>query len=134
MFLLEGDESGRMRCTNTGTTMSDGFVGDRKLSQVVACHLRLDFNAVEDLAVVDPNHAANHLGDNDHVPQMSLDGRGLLVRWGLLFRFPELLDETHGLPLKATLKTSSSTSVDELHKVFIRHIKELLEFNTTVGE
>ena len=40
-------------------------------------HLNLDL--VEGLAVVDTNHAANHLGDDDHVAKMRFDGSGLLL-------------------------------------------------------
>ena len=47
--------------------MLDGLVGDRELAQVVANHLRLDLHIDVLLAVVDTNHAANHLGNNDHV-------------------------------------------------------------------
>ena len=38
----------------------------------------LDLHLVEDLAVVDTDHASNHLGDDDDVPQMGLDNLRLL--------------------------------------------------------
>ncbi len=81
-------------------------------------HLRLDFNRVEylsnhlstkpesppqqqrtHLAVVDTDDATNHLGDDDHVTEMSLDDGRLLIWWGLLLGFAEFLDEAHGLAL-----------------------------------
>lgn len=38
-----------MCCTNTGTTVLDGLVRDGELGEVVADHLGLDLDAVEDL-------------------------------------------------------------------------------------
>ncbi len=46
---------------------------DRELSEVVANHLRLDFHLVEFLARVDADDASDHLGDDNHVPQVGLD-------------------------------------------------------------
>ena len=42
-------------------------VGDRELGQVVADHLRLDFDVDERLAVVDTDNTADHLR-HDHLP------------------------------------------------------------------
>ena len=76
-----------MRGTDTRTTVLDGLVRARELSEVVAGHFWLDLNGVEDLkshnsstlpplrpatkrthlSVVDANDGANHLGDDDHV-------------------------------------------------------------------
>lgn len=39
--------------TNTRTTVLDGFVRDGELAEVVASHLRLDLDGVEDLRPVD---------------------------------------------------------------------------------
>ena len=41
-------------------------VGDREFGQVVADHLRLDFDVDESLAVVDADNAADHLR-HDHL-------------------------------------------------------------------
>ena len=40
--------------------------------QVVADHLSLDFNVVEVAAVVHAHHRTDHLGNHDHVTQVSL--------------------------------------------------------------
>jgi hypothetical protein len=55
---------------------------------------------------------------------MSLDNGRLLARGSLLLGSTELLDETHGLTLQATLESSASTAVDEIHelKSFDNHI------------
>ena len=64
-------------------------------------HLRLDLHLGEDLAVVHTHDGAGHLGDHDHVSQMSLDDVGLLVGRALLLLLAELLDESHGLALQS---------------------------------
>jgi hypothetical protein len=66
------------------------------------------------LTHVDTTDGSNHLGDNDHVSQVSLDHGGLLVRTGVLLGQSKLLDEAHGLSLKSSLEPSSGTGVDEL--------------------
>ena len=45
---------------------------------------------------------------------MGLDEVWLLVGLGLLLRLTELLDQTHGLALQATVETTTSTSVDDI--------------------
>ena len=77
--LLEGNETRRVSGTNTGTSVLDGLVGDGELSEVVTDHLGLNFDLVENLAVVNSNNAANHLGNNDHISKVSLDSGGLLA-------------------------------------------------------
>lgn len=56
---------------------------------------------VEGLSVVHADDGSGHLGDDDHVPQVSLDHVGLLVGRALLLLLAELLDEGHGLALQA---------------------------------
>ena len=100
--------------THTRTTVLDGLVRDGELSKVVASHLRLDLNGVEDLAVVNTNDRANHLGDDDHVTEVGLDDCGLLV-WGrLLLGLAELLDEAHRLALETALEPPAGTGMDDL--------------------
>ena len=115
--------------------MLDGLVRARELSEVVASHLGLDFDRVEylshntsllsiplhrqtgpqtHLAVVDTNDRANHLGDDDHVTEVSLHDRGLVVRGRLLLRLAKLLDQTHRLALETALEPPAGTSVDDL--------------------
>ncbi len=125
--------------TNTGTTVLDGLVRARELGEVVANHLRLDLNRVEDLhratrptstfrpcrlyetprerthlAVVDTDDRADHLGDDDHVTEVGLHDRGLFVRGSLLLCLAELLDQTHGLALETALEPPAGTRMDDL--------------------
>jgi hypothetical protein len=132
--LLQGNETGRVGGTDTGTTVLDGLVGDREFTQVVANHLGLDFDLVELLTGVDTDDAADHLGDNDHVTEVGLDEVGLLVGASLLLGLAELLDETHGLALQTAVEPSAGTGVDDITELFRRKVEELVEVNTTVGK
>ena len=61
--------------------MFNRVVRDGELSQVVADHVFLDINQVEDLSVVDGSGGADHFREDDHVTDVSLD-RGRLVQSG----------------------------------------------------
>ncbi len=58
--------------------MTNGVVSDGELAEVVADHISLDLDQVEDLAVVHSDLSTDHLGDDDHVAEVGLDGLGLL--------------------------------------------------------
>jgi hypothetical protein len=90
----------------------------------VADHLGLDLDLVELLAGVDTNDGTDHLGDDDHVTEVSLDEVGLLVGLGLLLGLAELLDQTHGLALEATVETSAGTSVDDIAELLAGKVEE----------
>ena len=94
--------------------MLDGPVRARELGEVVADHLGLDFDRVEDFAVVDTDDGTDHLGDDDHVAEVGLDDRGLFVRGRLLLRLAELLDQAHGLALETALEPTAGAGVDDL--------------------
>jgi hypothetical protein len=115
--LLEGNKLGRVSGTDTGTTVLNRLVRDGEFSEVVASHLRLDFNLVENLTVVDTNNGTNHLRNNNHVTEVSLDDLRLLTRGSVLLGSTELLDKTHRLTLETTLESSASTTVNELHEL-----------------
>lgn len=132
--LLEGNETRRVGGTDTGATVLDGPVGDGELGQVVADHLGLDLDLVELLARVDTNDAANHLRDDNHVTEVSLDDVGLLVGLGLLLGLAELLDETHGLALQATVDPATGTGVDDIAELIGAKVEQLLEVDTAVGK
>merc|ERR1712130_736278 len=101
--LLQGNETGRVRSTDTRATVTDGVVGDRELSQVVADHLRLDLDGVELLARVDTNDGADHLRNDDHVTEVSLDDSGLLIRRASCFALRSFLIKPIGLRLRPRL-------------------------------
>ena len=153
--LLEGNETRRVGGTNTGTTVLDGLavrgvsalipltlitgnseyvLRDREFTEVVTNHLRLDFNLVELLTGVDTNDGADHLGDDDHVTEVSLDEVGLLVGLSLLLGLAKLLDETHGLALQTAVEPSAGTSVNDITELFGGEVEELVEVDSAVGK
>lgn len=105
--------------TNTHTWLSwvHELVRDRELAKVVARHLRLDLDSVENLAVVDTDDGTDHLRHDDHITQMRLHGGGLLVRGRSGLGFAQFFDETHRALLETTLEPTSSASVYELFEV-----------------
>jgi len=131
-ILLERNESGRVSSTQTGTAVFDGLVRDGELPKIVASHLRLDLNRVKDFAIVNANNTADHLWDDDHVTKVGLNNCRLLIWRCFLLRLTQLLDETHGTALEPTLEPPSRTGMDEVDKVLIVHVKELLKLNTAV--
>ena len=52
--------------------MSDRSVGDGELSEVMANHLGLDIDVVENLSVVHSHLGMDHLGDDEHVAKVGL--------------------------------------------------------------
>jgi hypothetical protein len=97
---------------------------DGELGEVVADHLGLDLDLVELLAGVDTDDGTDHLGDDDHVTEVSLDEVGLLVGLGLLLGLAELLDQTHGLALEATVEASAGTGVDDIAELLAGEVEE----------
>ena len=92
-------------------------------------HLGLDFDLVEFLARVDTNDATNHLRDNDHVSEMSLDEIRLLVWLRLLLRLAQLLDQTHRLALETTVEPTAGTSVNDIAELVGGKVQESVEVN-----
>jgi len=114
--------------------MLDRLVRDRELGKVVASHLRLNLNGVEDFAVVDADDGANHLGDDDHIAEVGLDDSRLFIRRGLLLCLAELLDEAHGLALEAPAEPAADAGVDKFDELLVGEVEELVELDTAVGE
>lgn len=114
--------------------MLDRFVGDRELAKVVTDHFRLHLDLIEDLAIVYSNHTSNHFRHHNHVPQMSLHGRGFLSSWRLLLRLAQLLDQAHWLALQSTLETSAGPRMDDIHKLLAGQIQQLFELDAPEAE
>merc|ERR1719411_2083278 len=131
--LLEGDESGGARSSDTRPSVLHRLVRDLELSKIVSDHLGFDLHLGEDLAVVNAHDGAGHLGDHDHVSQVSLDDIGLLVRRTLLLLL-ELLDEGHGLALQSPGELAPDPAGEELHESLIVHVQELVEVDSTEGK
>ena len=71
-FLLQRNELRTVSRTNTRAVMLHRSISKRELAQVVTNHLSLNLNVVEVVTIVHTNNTSNHLGNNNHVTQMSL--------------------------------------------------------------
>ena len=87
-------------------------------------HLGLDLNLVELLSGVDTDNAANHLWDNNHVSEVSLDKIWLLVGSSLLLCLSQLLDQTHWLALETTVEPTAGTSMDDVAELVRGEVEE----------
>ena len=123
-----------MRRAHTGTSVPHGLVGNGEFTQVHAHHFGFHFHTAKHFSVIDTNDTANHFGDNDHIPQVSLDTAGLFAGGGFLFGLAEAFDEGHGLTLEAAGHAASGPGADELHEFVIRQVQEGIQFNATEGE
>jgi len=120
--------------SDTGPSVLHRLVRDGELSKIVSDHLGLDLHLGEDLAVVHTHDGAGHLGDHDHVPQVSLHDVGLLVGGALLLLLAELLDEGHRLALKSPGELAPDPAGKELHEALVVHVQELVQVDPAVGE
>jgi len=112
----------------------DGFVRAREFSEVVASHLWLDLDRVENLAVVNSDNGTNHFWDNNHVSEVSLDDSRFFVGRGLLLGLTKLLDQTQGLSLEATIETPANAGLNDVEELLVAEIQELLKLDATVGK
>lgn len=96
-------------------------------------HLRLDLNLVELLAGVDTNNATNHLGDDNHVTEVSLHKVGLLVGLSLLLGLAELLDQAHGAALKTAVDPAAGTGVDDIAELVGAEVQKATEISWLAG-
>lgn len=129
--LSQRHESGR---SVTGSTVSDRGVCDGEFTQVVADHLRLDLNSVENLTVVDTDDGTDHLWDNDHVSQVGLDNSRLLVGWGGQLSSSQLGNQTHWLGAQTSGESSSDSGAAKLGELLGLHFDQLGKVNTLEGE
>ena len=73
--------------------MANGFVSHGVLTDVVSDHFCHAFDSVPVLGGVDFSDGSSHLGHNDCVTHMGLDGLGLITIGLVLHRLREVLDE-----------------------------------------
>lgn len=134
--LTERDETRRVSGTDTGTAVTDGLVRDGELTEVVTDHFSLNFDVLELLTVVDTNDAANHLRDDNHITEVSVDGLGLLtqIRVDGTLGLAELLDQVDLLALQTASEAAADTAREELNELLVAHNQQLVKINTTVGK
>merc|ERR1712022_36178 len=87
------------------------------------------------LAIVHTHDRANHLWQDDHVAEVSLDALGLLAGSGVavLLGGTQTLEEGVVLTLEAVLETTTGTGVHEVHELGHGHHEKVLEVHSTVG-
>lgn len=87
-------------------------------------HVRLNFNLVEGLAIIDTEDGSNHLGNDDHVTEMGAHGLRLLTSSlsGLL-GLTELLDEAEALAVKSTLESAIYQWMERTMRIFDHTIR-----------
>lgn len=98
--------------------MLDRLVTNREFTQVKAHHLRLDLDLIKLFPRVNPNYAANHLGDHNHVSKVGFHQVRFFVRLGFLLSFTELLDQTHRFSLEAAVESTAGTRMDDIAELF----------------
>lgn len=97
------------------------------------CHIRPAFSrsarskASTHLSVVDGSDGSNHLRDDDHISQVSLDRSRLLIWLALLLCLSELLDERQRLCSETSLEASACSGVHDLHELVVGHVEEVVE-------
>ena len=160
--LLQRNELRRVSSTNTRTVVLHRLVRQRELAQIVTDHLSLDFNVVEVATVVHTNNRTNHLGNHDHVTQVSLHRVRTLVLRSLSLLYlntgnynthslTQSLDQRLRLSLQTTTESATSTSlhihqyslnnkpltntyINQFHQILWRHIQQLVQIHSTVCE
>ena len=153
--LLQRNELRRVSSTNTRAVVLHRLVRQRELAQVVADHLSLDFNVVEVAPVVHAHHGTDHLGNHDHVAEVSLHGIRTLVlgslsllqitpRHTITYSLAQSLDQRLGLSLQTAAESATRASllshafpspyIDQLHQVLRRHIQQFVQIHSTVRE
>jgi hypothetical protein len=102
------------------------MIRDGEFSKVVSDHLRLDLNLIEFLSRVNTNDGADHLRDDNHVSEVSLDKVWLLIWLGLLLCLAQLLNQTHRLAFKTTVEPTAGTSMNDIAELVGGKIEEPL--------
>ena len=78
---------GSLGGSDTSLTVASGLVCDGEFSEVTSDHIELDFDVSEGFATVDSDLVADHLGHDDGISEMGLDGDGSLSGNTVLFGF-----------------------------------------------
>ena len=94
----------------------------------------LDFNLIESLAVVNANNGTSHLRNDNHIAQVCLDNVRFLIGRTFLLLLTQFLDQSQRLTFKTTTDFPPDTARKQLHQLFIAHVKELIQIDSTVGK
>jgi hypothetical protein len=117
----------------TNLSVLDGLVRHGVLSEVLADHLSLDLDGGPVLSGVDFTDGSAHLGHDDSVTEVSLDGLGLLTVRGVLDGGLKLLDESVVLGVHAVLESSALSGLEKSDNFSGVELEELIELDTSVN-
>ena len=117
----------------TDFTVLDGLVGHGELGKVLTDHLSLDFDGGPKLSGVDFADRTDHLGHNDSVTKVGLDGLGLFTVRGVFDGGLKLLDESVVLGVHSVLESSALSGLEKSHNLFGAQFEELVQLNTSVN-
>ena len=109
--------------------VGSGQVREGHLDSDVGAYL--DLHVDEELAVVDTHDGADHLGDDGHVSQVSLDGGGLVEGSGGLLSLAQLLEQCVVSTGDTACKTTTNAASQKLQKLLLALVKQCLELNAT---
>ena len=129
----EGDELGASGGTVTNLTVLDGLVGHGVFGEVLTAHVSLDLDGSPVLSRVDLSDTTDHLGHDDSVTEVGLDGLGLLTVGGVLDGGPDLLDESVVLGVDTVLESATLSGLEKGDDVLGVHLEELVDFDTSVS-
>lgn len=79
--------------SDTWPSVSGGLVGDGELTEISTHHIELDFDWDEALSVVDGHNVSDHLGHDNSITQVSLDGSWLFTWLHVLLGLAALDEE-----------------------------------------
>ena len=91
----------------------------------------LDLDIDKELAVVNTNYGADHLRDDGHVSQVSLDGGRLVVGSGGLLSLAQLLEQRVVSTGNTACKTTTNAASQKLQKLLLALVQQSLELNAT---
>ena len=130
---LDGNELGTSGGTDTDFTVTNGFVSHGVLTEVITNHVSSDLDGVPVLARVNLADGTDHLGHDDGISEMSLDGCGLLAVGGILDGLGELLDKTVVTGVDSASESSAGSGPEHGHDFLGGEFEKLIELDTSVN-
>jgi hypothetical protein len=111
----------------------NGLVGHGELSEVLTDHLSLDFTSGPVFSRVNFTNGADHLGHDDGVTEVGLDGLGLFTVGGVLDGGLKLLDESVVLGVHSVLEPPSLSRLEKSDDLCGIKFEELIELDSSVN-
>lgn len=133
--LTQRNETRGVGGTNTRATVLDGGVGDGELTEVVSNHISLNLYGDISLSIVNTSDGTDHLGDDDDVTEVGLDGFGALTEVGVdaNLGLAKLAHKVGLRLLKSTGELSADTSGEQIVQLVRGHGDQILKVHSTVG-